>query len=121
MHHANDLQEWFAQMRVERDLRIFCLPSYSPELSTDEYSNRSLKGKKGALRFYSVDWHIILSKIIPKHGIMVQIHYHSHQITSKESHEKCHRRCYVRVGIRHFVWMQDHLPEQLQGVTVFAV
>ena len=43
VHHANDLQEWFAQMREERGFRIFYLPSYSPELNPDEYFNRDIK------------------------------------------------------------------------------
>ena len=43
VHHANDLQGWFAQMRKERGFRIFYLPSYSPELNPDEYFNRDIK------------------------------------------------------------------------------
>ena len=43
VHHANILQEWFAQMRKEHGFRIFYLPSYSPELNPDEYFNRDVK------------------------------------------------------------------------------
>ena len=43
VHHANILQEWFAQMQKEHGFKIFYLPSYSPELNPDEYFNRDIK------------------------------------------------------------------------------
>ncbi len=41
VHHANCLKGWLEEHRDE--IRLFYLPSYSPELNPDEYLNRDVK------------------------------------------------------------------------------
>ena len=41
VHHANGLQRWLGKAR--KIVRLFYLPSYSPELNPDEYVNRDTK------------------------------------------------------------------------------
>ncbi len=41
VHHANCLQRWLGKVR--KRVRLFYLPSYSPELNRDEYVNRDTK------------------------------------------------------------------------------
>lgn len=41
VHHANCLEEWLEEHRDR--IRLFFLPSYSPELNPDEYLNRDVK------------------------------------------------------------------------------
>lgn len=44
VHHAKLVREWLEQKEVQKLLRVFYLPSYSPELNPDEYLNCDLKG-----------------------------------------------------------------------------
>lgn len=44
VHHAKMVQEWLAEKEIQKLLRVFYLPSYSPELNPDEYLNCDLKG-----------------------------------------------------------------------------
>jgi len=41
VHHAKCLESWLKEH--EKEVRLFYLPSYSPELNPDEYLNRDLK------------------------------------------------------------------------------
>jgi transposase len=41
VHHSHPVKEWLAQN--EKDIEVFYLPSYSPELNPDEYLNCDLK------------------------------------------------------------------------------
>jgi len=41
VHHARGLEPWLREH--ENEMRLFYLPSYSPELNPDEYLNRGLK------------------------------------------------------------------------------
>lgn len=43
VHHAKLVQAWLEEDEVQKSLRIFYLPSYSPELNPDEYLNCDLK------------------------------------------------------------------------------
>jgi transposase len=44
VHHAKLVQEWLGEKEIQKLLRVFYLPSYSPELNPDEYLNCDLKG-----------------------------------------------------------------------------
>lgn len=44
VHHAKMVQAWLAEEEIKKLLRVFYLPSYSPELNPDEYLNCDLKG-----------------------------------------------------------------------------
>jgi transposase len=44
VHHAKLVREWMEEKEIQKWLRVFYLPSYSPELNPDEYLNCDLKG-----------------------------------------------------------------------------
>ena len=44
MHHAKLVQAWLEESEIKKMLKVFYLPSYSPELNPDEYLNCDLKG-----------------------------------------------------------------------------
>lgn len=43
VHHAKMVKEWVETKEIKRSLKLFYLPSYSPELNPDEYLNCDLK------------------------------------------------------------------------------
>lgn len=43
VHHAKLVKEWLEEKEIQKQLRVFYLPSYSPELNPDEYLNCDLK------------------------------------------------------------------------------
>lgn len=44
VHHAKLVKAWLEENEIKKLLRVFYLPSYSPELNPDEYLNCDLKG-----------------------------------------------------------------------------
>lgn len=43
VHHAKVVKAWLEGEKIQKSLRLFYLPSYSPELNPDEYLNCDLK------------------------------------------------------------------------------
>lgn len=48
VHHAQLVKEWLEQKEIKKALKLFYLPSYSPELNPDEYLNCDLKTRVAA-------------------------------------------------------------------------